>query len=71
MIMCCGCTGTAKDEEAANELTEYQMAQLNVAEVYGFGKTQDGYVCIGENSDGDAVKLTFTSLDGEPPGGKA
>lgn len=66
MIMCCGCTGTAKDEEAANELTEYQMAQLNVAEVYGFGKTQDGYVCIGENSDGDAVKLTFTSLDGEP-----
>lgn len=43
------------------ELSEYQMTQLNVAEVYGIGKTQDGYVCIGENSDGEAVKLTFTS----------
>ncbi|MBD9291110.1 MULTISPECIES: ABC transporter substrate-binding protein [Coprococcus] len=65
MIICCGCAGTSGDEEVVKELSEYQMTQLNVAEVYGIGKTQDGYVCIGENSDGEAVKLTFTSPNGE------
>lgn len=66
IIMCCGCAGTSENEENVKGMSEYQKAQLDVAEVYGFGKTHDGYVCIGENPDGDAVKMTLTSLDGEP-----
>lgn len=48
IIMCCGCAGTSENEENVKGMSEYQKAQLDVAEVYGFGKTHDGYVCIGE-----------------------
>ena len=46
IIMCCGCAGTSENEENVKGMSEYQKAQLDVAEVYGFGKTHDGYVWI-------------------------
>lgn len=72
MIFCCGCSsgagGSSEDAAASDgstqELVEYPASKLKASAIYGFAKTQDGYMCIGENSKGERVKLTAKTLDG-------
>lgn len=66
-MLCCGCgSGGASDEDdAVATFLEYQKAQLDIGRICGFGKACDEYICIGEDENGDYVKLTGSDLNGE------
>lgn len=66
-MLCCGCgsDGVNRTEETDSALKEYQMAKLDICRMCGFGKAGDEYICIGEDENGNYVRLTGTDLSGE------
>lgn len=67
MMLCWGCGDHKITESTETEagLSEYRMAQLDMAQICGFGKVQDEYVCIGEAENGGYIRLTGEKPDGD------